>query len=84
VVIPAHNEERLITLTLETLTNFVDEVVVIDDSSTDATSAKVADVQAQDSRVRLLNNEVNQGVGASVVRGYREILSHDVWVCVGG
>lgn len=83
VVIPAHNEERLITPTLETLPDFVDRVVVIDDCSSDATSAKVGDVQARDSRIQLLKNEVNQGVGSSVVRGYREILSHEMdMVCV--
>lgn len=83
VVIPAYNEEQLITETLETLPEFVDMVVVIDDCSSDETSAKVADVQARDSRVQLLKNEVNQGVGASVARGYQEVLQREVdLVCV--
>lgn len=78
VVIPAYNEEKLIAPTLETLPDFVDIVVVIDDCSSDGTSARVAAVQENDPRVRLLRNEVNQGVGASVVRGYNEVLAEGV------
>lgn len=78
VVIPAFNEERLITPTLETLPDFVDIVVVIDDCSSDATPERVTAVQENDPRVRLLRNEVNQGVGASVVRGYNEVLADGV------
>ncbi|MEO7665615.1 MAG: glycosyltransferase family 2 protein, partial [Dehalococcoidia bacterium] len=83
VVIPAYNEERLVAPTLETLPDFLDVVVVIDDCSQDATSQKIAEVQQRDPRVQLLSNEVNQGVGASVVRGYNEILPQGVdVVCV--
>ncbi|MEZ4463676.1 MAG: glycosyltransferase [bacterium] len=41
VVIPAHDEERLLPVTLAGLPAFVDHVVVVDDASTDAT-ARVA------------------------------------------
>nr|MBC8247538.1 glycosyltransferase [Deltaproteobacteria bacterium] len=37
VVVPAHNEEVLIVRTVETMPNFVDCIVVIDDASTDRT-----------------------------------------------
>ncbi len=78
VVMPAYNEERLVGQTLRTLPDFVDIVVVIDDCSRDATASQVAEVQQDDPRVKLLRNDVNQGVGASVVKGYGEMLSQGV------
>ena len=78
VVIPAYNEERLISKTLETLPDFVDRVVVIDDGSEDATAEKVRDSIQRDSRIEILQSDLNEGVGAAVVRGYRHMLSQEV------
>ena len=78
VVIPAYDEERLITKTLETLPDFVDHVIVIDDGSKDATAQKVLEASRCDSRIELLQNETNQGVGATVVRGHQHMLSRQV------
>src|SRR5262245_11754491 len=37
VVVPAHNEERLIGKVIETMPDFVDHIIVVDDASTDET-----------------------------------------------
>ncbi|MGH3472395.1 MAG: glycosyltransferase, partial [Nocardioidaceae bacterium] len=37
VVVPAHNEQRLISRVIETMPDFVDHIVVVDDASTDDT-----------------------------------------------
>ena len=37
VVIPAHNEEKLIGRVIETMPAFVDRMIVVDDCSTDGT-----------------------------------------------
>jgi glycosyltransferase involved in cell wall biosynthesis len=37
VVVPAYNEEKLIGRVLETMPDYVDKVVVVDDKSTDRT-----------------------------------------------
>lgn len=78
VVIPAYNEQRLISKTLETLPDFVDRVVVIDDGSEDATAEKVRGSIQGDSRIEILQSDLNEGVGAAVVRGYRHMLSQEV------
>ena len=78
VVIPAYNEERLIVQALETIPEFVDLVVVIDDGSKDATSHKVIEASQCDPRIYLLRNPSNQGVGASVVRGHEYMLEQGV------
>jgi cellulose synthase/poly-beta-1,6-N-acetylglucosamine synthase-like glycosyltransferase len=38
VVVPAYNEEKLIGRVLETMPDYVDKVVVVDDKSTDKTA----------------------------------------------
>jgi glycosyltransferase involved in cell wall biosynthesis len=68
VVIPAHNEERLVAQTIAGVPALVDRILVVDDGSTDAT-AEVA--QRADPRVEVLCHEGNRGVGAAIVTGYR-------------
>jgi glycosyltransferase involved in cell wall biosynthesis len=72
VVVPAHNEERLLQRTLITMPSFVDDVVVIDDASTDRTF-QVASALA-DGRIRVHRHRANRGVGAAIVTGYRLAL----------
>jgi glycosyltransferase involved in cell wall biosynthesis len=69
VVIPAHNEEKLIVATISGVPGFVDRIVVVDDHSTDGTPAAVEALH--DERVELIRHERNEGVGASIVTGYK-------------
>ena len=72
VVIPAHNEERLIGQTIRSVPDFVDAIVVVDDASSDATVARIR--EAAEARVRLLLHRRNRGVGAAIVAGYGAAL----------
>jgi SAM-dependent methyltransferase len=74
VVIPCHNEastlRRLVTDLLETYGDYIVEIVVVDDSSTDGT-AKVADeLSAEDERVRVVRRTTEPGVGRALRAGY--------------
>jgi glycosyltransferase involved in cell wall biosynthesis len=81
VVVPAHDEEHLITTTLGTIPGFVDRVIVVDDGSSDATADRVRTFG--DSRVELVVHERNRGVGAAIVTGYKRALEEDLdVVCV--
>ena len=81
VVVPAHDEEQLITTTLGTIPGFVDRVIVVDDGSADATVERVRSFG--DSRVELVVHERNRGVGAAIVTGYKHALEQDLdVVCV--
>lgn len=44
VVVPAYNEEKLIRRTVETMPEFVDQIVVVDDCSTDRTAEIVKEL----------------------------------------
>ena len=57
VVIPAHNEDKVIALSLSQIlrSSYPSlEVIVVDDGSTDATAQRVAEVAAADARVQLI------------------------------
>ena len=76
VVLPAHNEERVILDTLsdvlETVSSWLKdfEVIVVNDGSTDATGALVTSFASLDYRIRLITHEHNQGYGAALVSGF--------------
>ena len=72
VVMPAFNEEDTINeiATLVLASPFTAELLIIDDASTDAT-VKVVEAM-MDPRIRLLRQDVNQGKGAAIRRGFAE------------
>jgi glycosyltransferase involved in cell wall biosynthesis len=72
VVVPAYNEEKLIGRVLETMPDYVDKVVVVDDKSTDRT-AEIAINAAEQSggRIILIQHSKNQGVGGAITSGYK-------------
>lgn len=74
VVVPAYNEQRWLGEVLDTMPDFVDRIVVVDDGSVDGT-AQVVEQRRQltapsGERIALLRHPRNQGVGAAIVRGY--------------
>jgi len=72
VVVPAYNEERQIGKVLETMPEYVDHVVVVDDGSTDATLERLHEWQGRmGRRLTVIAQPKNQGVGAAVTAGYR-------------
>ena len=83
VVVPAYNEAGLIGRTLDTVPEFVDRVVTVDDASADETVARVRErVERQPERFVLLQHETNQGVGGAIATGYEWCRDHDVDVAV--
>src|SRR5919199_519942 len=73
VVIPAHNEEKLLTTTVDGVPGFVDRIYVVDDASTDGTVAAAGALD--DARVEVIAHERNEGVGGAIVTGYKRALA---------
>jgi glycosyltransferase involved in cell wall biosynthesis len=89
VVIPAYNERRAIGDTVATVPALADHVLVIDDASTDDTSARAALAahrRAEPARVEVLRHAQNRGVGGAIATGYRRALAlgADVAVVMAG
>lgn len=83
VVVPAYNEENLIGQVIETMPEFVDKIMVVDDASTDKTAEVVKKYQQnQIDRLLLIQHKKNQGVGGAIVTGYKQSLNEGVDVIV--
>ena len=76
VVIPAHNESKLLPHTLRGLPDYADHIIVVDDGSTDATVS--AAKSAGDHRMEVIERTSNGGVGAAIVTGYKHALKMNV------
>jgi glycosyltransferase involved in cell wall biosynthesis len=72
VVVPAYNEEKLIGRVIETMPDYVDKIVVVDDVSTDSTVQIVRRyAEKESSKVVLIEHKKNQGVGGTIATGYK-------------
>jgi dolichyl-phosphate beta-glucosyltransferase len=79
IIIPAYNEEALITTTLDGLKTYLSthaetyEIIVVDDGSEDKTALCIQDwMQIHQVDLHLFVNEQNMGKGFSIQRGVRE------------
>ncbi|MFQ5482389.1 MAG: glycosyltransferase family 2 protein [Nitrospinaceae bacterium] len=86
VLVPAHNEEKLIQGVLETIPEWVDHVLVVDDLSRDRTVERVEEFMRRDSRVKLIRHTRNLGVGGALATGYKACREQgfDITVVMNG
>ena len=82
VVVPAYKEETQIARVIETMPDYVDHIVIVDDASPDRTSEVVKSCMAGNPRIVLLIHEKNQGVGGAIASGYKWARDHDVDMAV--
>lgn len=77
VVVPAFNEEKLIGRVIETMPEFVDKIIIVDDCSVDKTAEIVrAYEEKMPDKIVLLQHSVNQGVGGAFSTGYKWCRDH--------
>ena len=75
VVVPAYNEERQIGKVLETMPDFVDHIIVVDDRSSDATLERCREWQERmGQRLTVIEQPKNMGVGAAITSGYQRAV----------
>ena len=82
VIIPCYNEETQIGKVLETMPDFVDKIVVVNDCGTDNTIGVVELYMKKEPRVILIKHEKNQGVGGAIATGYMWARDNDIDVAV--
>ena len=83
-VVPAFKEEKMIARVIDTMPQYIDHIVIVDDCSPDGTSDVV--LAHSDPRVTLIRHEVNQGVGGAIITAHRAALDlgADVNVVMAG
>ena len=69
VIIPAYNEEDTVAKVVEVVSevSFVDEILVVNDGSSDNTEAEAINAGA-----RVITHDINKGKGEALFTGYRE------------
>jgi dolichol-phosphate mannosyltransferase len=84
IAIPVHNERKYVAQVLAKVRKYHDDILVVDDGSTDGTSQVLSDM-AQRGEVHLIRHRVNQGYGQSLIdafafadhQGYDWVLTMD-------
>lgn len=83
VVVPAYNEEILVGRVIETAPDFIDWIIVVDDTSQDNTADIVRSYLPQMSeKLVLIQHPENQGVGGAIATGYKWCRDHKVDIAV--
>lgn len=86
VVVPAYNEEKLIARVIDTMPDFVDRIIIVDDASTDNTPSVLESEKSQHPHIEVIRHDRNRGVGAAIVTGYKRAreLNLDVTAVMAG
>jgi glycosyltransferase involved in cell wall biosynthesis len=86
VVVPAYNEENLISRVIDTMPDFVDRIIIVDDASTDSTPSVLEDEKKRHPQIEVITHGKNRGVGGAIVTGYKRAreLGLDVTAVMAG
>ena len=72
VVIPSYNVEKHILNVIKSLPDFISNIIIVNDCSTDRTLEIIH--SDQDKRISIINHNKNKGVGGAVISGYRKAI----------
>ena len=78
IVVPAYNEEKLVDKTIKSIPDFVDKIVAINDCSKDNTEKILRKLEKVDKRIYVINNEVNIGLGGSMIKALKYLMDTDI------
>ena len=74
VIVPVYNEYQTVKPAIEAVlaVNKADEIVIVDDGSTDGTRDLYPEIQALSDRIHIYMHDKNQGKGAAVRTGFEK------------
>jgi len=83
VVVPVYNESTQIGKVIETMPDFVDKIVIIDDASTDNTVELVKEYQENiENTIILIEHTKNEGCGGALATGYKWARDNNIDIAV--
>ena len=75
VIIPVYNEERNIEYVIEGVEKYCENIIIVDDKSTDKSYEIIKNLQQRFSeKIIVLQNDKNSGIGYSVKKGMKKAL----------
>jgi len=77
VIVPCFNEESQIAKVVNSMPDFIDKIVIIDDKSVDNTVVTVKKMIEVNKKIVLIEHSINQGVGGSIASGYKYARDND-------
>lgn len=83
VVIPCYNEEKLIKKTIDRLPSFIDNIITVNDASTDNTMSVLNNIKKTNKKISVVDLEKNQGVGGALIAGYEYALINTDATAIG-
>ena len=82
IVIPCYKVASHIEKVVKELPECVTEIILVDDCSPDDTGKVLEQLAQQDSRIAVVRNEKNMGVGGAMVAGFQEALRRDCDIAI--
>jgi glycosyltransferase involved in cell wall biosynthesis len=79
VIIPAYNTSKLLPKLIDNVKNYIPDIIVIDDGSTDETSASAENVGA-----RVIRHEINRGKGSALKDAFEVMVNegYDIGITI--
>jgi len=74
VIIPTYKAQNHLKQLIEGLPALVDFIIVVDDKCPQKSGTVAVDLQKKDTRILIVDHEINQGVGGSMITGYKKAL----------
>jgi len=83
---PVYNEETNIISVIKKIPDFIDEIVVVDDKSTDSTVSKLESLIDINPKIKLIKKSKNEGAGSAKKSGYiyARNTKNDIFVTIDG
>ncbi len=78
IAIPVYNEEHNLEAVLQKARRYSQEILVINDGSTDGT----AKLLAQQSGLHIVNHAYKEGYGAAILSAFTYVLDHDIDILI--
>jgi dolichol-phosphate mannosyltransferase len=75
VVIPCYKVQDLIVSTIQSLPEWIDEIVLVDDASPDQTLLVLQELSLSNTKVTVLTNKKNMGVGGAMMTGFQYAMA---------
>ncbi len=69
IAIPVYNEEKYVVPVIDHIKRFADDLLLIDDGSTDSTPRRLAQL-AGEAEIRLITHKINMGYGQSLIDAF--------------